>query len=124
MAYEIHITSTLGNFDFYNRNEFFRWAAMPENQKFKQNYHSFNDQPATYYCITDNQSNKHVTKKWYKNGLIHRANGPAEIVYINDIVAETRWALYGMEYLTYKDFIKNNNELSNEEKTLLILQYG
>lgn len=58
---------------------------------------------------------------WYWHGILHRKDGPA-IIY-----PETnglQWWLHSSQYESFEKWLKANNEIDEEDKTLLKLEYG
>jgi hypothetical protein len=56
---------------------------------------------------------------WYLHGDYHRTNGPA-IVWHDGTAS---WYLHGSHY-TFDGWLHQNNELTDEEKVMMKLQYG
>lgn len=64
------------------------------------------------------------TEIWYRRGLKHRNDGPAVVIYTNgDTIKHMAWWLNDIRYNYVDDFLKHNNELSDEEKLLVVLTY-
>jgi len=53
------------------------------------------------------------SKYWFKDGKMHRLDGPAVILYNNN----KEWFKYGIQYTSKEDFFKN---LTEEEKKIAL----
>lgn len=60
-----------------------------------------------------------------KGALVHRADGPAfEKIHLEtNRISEVEWVLCGKKYPTVEEYIRENNELSDDEKINLYLKY-
>lgn len=58
---------------------------------------------------------------YYRNGWRHRSDGPAEI---NLKSGEVEWYLNGYSYYSFDFWCSSNREISDEDITLLKLEYG
>ena len=56
---------------------------------------------------------------WYHRGLCHRNDGPA----IQDRLGREYWYFRDTEY-SFDDWLKANDEIDEQDKTLLKLKYG
>ena len=57
---------------------------------------------------------------WIKDGKRHRIDGPA-IIYIN---GELEWCLNGYYYFSFDEWLEENNEITEEQRVMLKLEYG
>jgi hypothetical protein len=58
-------------------------------------------------------------KEWYSKGMLHRTDGPA-IEYMSGVI---EWWL-DSKWLSFDEWLRRNNELTDEEKVMMKLQYG
>lgn len=54
--------------------------VMVRESRVDNEYHSKNDKPA---YETFNKQGGNILQQWYDNGLLHRVNGPAKVMYYN-----------------------------------------
>ena len=62
---------------------------------------------------------RHGSQEWYQNGVIHRTDGPA----YEAADGYVSWHLNGNEY-EFEEWLEANDEIDDEDRTLLKLQYG
>ena len=68
--------------------------------------------------MTNPVIDEYGTQRWYKNGKIHREDGPA-VIYADGFQA---WWLYGKNY-EFNDYVNEIFPLNCKEKMVFLLKY-